>query len=153
MMNSDLIKDISEVFAGAPQPTDDELLHPACMDDVDVLEFYGGVCWQDMTDADVAYSYAALTAFNAKAFRYYLPAFLIWTLRNADSPEYAGESILRALDPGTDQEMLHDFRKSKFAEFTSDEVAQIKRFLNIVSSHPYLGEFADAALINYWLDA
>ena len=94
-----------------------------------------------------------LTPFSAAAFQYYLPVYLIWTLQNLDSVEYATESALLALDPGTEREMLHDFRKSKFALFTKPQVAAVKRLLWRVAEHPDLGEFADTALVNYWIDA
>ena len=48
--------------------------------------------------------------------------------------------------------MLHDFRKSKFELFKSNEIDLIKQFLWHISAHPYLGEFADNALANYWME-
>ncbi len=122
------------------------------MDDVDILEFYGGIKWQDMTDDMVVYGYAAPTAFSAKAFQYYLPAYLLWTLRNPDSPEYAGESTLLALDPGRPDECLHEFRKSKFAMLTLKQRELIRKILCHFANHAYLGELAETALLNYWLD-
>ncbi len=150
---SKLIEAIQSAFEGNEMPSDDELLHPDCMDDVDVLEFYGGVHWRDMTDDNVVYSYAAPTAFSPIAFRYYLPAYLIWTLNNAESVEVAGESILLALDPGTEKELLHDFRKSKFDLLTKDQVEAVKAFLWHLEDHSDLGPFAQTALVNYWIDA
>ena len=148
-----LVEEINEAFAGLEPPGDDKILHPDCMDDVDILEFYGGVRREDMTDENIIYSYAAPTAFSAEAFRYYLPAYLIWTLNNQDTVEIAAESILLALDPGTERELLHDFRKSKFSLLTKEQITAIKRFLWYLSEHPDLGEFADSALVNYWIDA
>jgi hypothetical protein len=148
-----LIEEFNTAFAVLEPPADDKLLHPACMDDVDVLDFYGGLRREDMSDDKIVYNYAALTSFSAAAFQYYLPVYLIWTLKNLDSVEYAGESALLALDPGTEREMLHDFRKSKFALLTKPQVAAVKRFLWRVAEHPDLGEFADTALVNYWIDA
>lgn len=148
-----IIAEIDQAFAGMEPPGDDKLLHPDCMDDVDVLEFYGSVKRENMTDANIVYSYAAPTSFSPEAFRYYLPANLNWTLQNLDSSEYASESILLALDPAADREMLHDFRKSKFALFDKVQIAAVTRFLWAVSEHPYLGEFAERALVNYWIDA
>jgi len=133
-------------------PADDELLHSDCRDDVDILEFYGGIKWQEMTDDMVVYVYAAPTAFSAKAFQYYLPAYLIWTLRNPDSPDYAGESTLLALDPGTPDESLHDFRKSKFAMLTLEQRGLVREVLCHFANHAYFGELAETALLNYWLD-
>jgi len=148
-----LAAQIREAFDGLAVPAENELLHPDCMDDVDIQEFYGGVRWQEMTDAMVVNGYAAPTAFSAKAFQYYLPAFLLWTLRNPDSTDYAGEAILLALDPGTPKEMLHDFRMSKFALLTERQPEAVRAFLTHVAAHPDLGEFAQAALENYWFEA
>ncbi len=147
-----LTTQIITAFVGLDPPADDELLHPECMDDVDVLEFYGGVKWHEITDQMIVNGYAAPTAFSAKAFQYYLPAYLIWTLHNSDSLEYASESILLALDPGTSKEMLHEFRKSKFDQLTSAQKEVVLRFLYYFSGHPKLGEFAEAALVNYWIE-
>ncbi len=152
-MDKELIARIRAAFDAAPAPADDELLHPQCMDDCDVLQFYGGLRWQDMTDEMVVYNYAAPTVFSPKAFRHYLPAYLIWALGHPDSPEYAGEAILRALDPGTDAELLHDFRKSHFDALDPEQVAVVKAFLWAMSARPSLAEYADAALVNHWIDA
>lgn len=145
-----LIAEIKQAFSATRMPSDDELLHPDCMDDVDILEFYGGVEWQSLSDHQIVYSYAALTAFSALAFQYYLPAYLIWTLRNKDSVEYASESTLLALDPGTEKEMLHDFRKSKFSRLDQAQVAVIRKFLQTLLEHDDLGPLALSALENYW---
>ncbi len=77
---------------------------------------------------------------------------MIWTLKNADSVEFATENVSQALDPGTEREMLHDFAKSKYALLTPQQVAIVKRFLWRLSKHANLGEFADQALVNYWID-
>ncbi len=150
---TELETQIRAAFNEASPPADNELLHPDCRDDVDVLEFYGGVRWQDMTGKNVIYSYAAPTGFSALAFRYYLPAFLLWTLKNPDGLEYASESILISLDPGTERELLHEFRKSKFALFNAQQIAATRAFLWHLEKHPYLGHFAQSALVNDWIDA
>ncbi|MGI9352860.1 MAG: DUF6714 family protein [Rhizobiaceae bacterium] len=147
-----LIDKFGSAFGDLNPPSDEQLLHPDCCDDVDILEFYGGIRWQDLTDKEIVYGYAAPTSFSPKAFRYYLPAYACWTLRNLDSKEYASESFLLALDPGTEHEMLHQFRKSKFDEISAAEAKLIQQFLWYVSDHPNLGEFADNALANYWME-
>ena len=147
-----LIEDINSAFAGLEMPTDDKLLHLDCSDDVDILDFYGGLRREDMTDEMIVYNYAALTSFSPQAFQYYLPAFMIWTWENRDSVEYATESLLLALDPGTEREMLHEFRMSKFALLTKPQVAIVKRFPWHLADHDDLGEFAETALVNYWID-
>ncbi len=147
-----LVQEIVDAFKDLTCPSDSELLHPDCFDDVDILEFYGGVRWQEMTDTMVVRGYAAPAAFSPRAFQYYLPAYLIWTLKNPDSPEYAGESLLLALDPASDGERLHAFKKSKFQMLTPQQVSVVRKFLRLLSDHAYLGELAEQALANYWAD-
>lgn len=151
-LHAKLAARIRAAFTDKTPPADDELLHPDCMDDGDVQEFYGGVDWRDMTDDMVAYSYAAPSFFSPAAFRYYLPAFMLSALRDKDRKVYASESILMHLDPGTEAETLHAFRLSKFDALTAPQIAVIRDFLLHMSGDPELGEFADAALINHWLD-
>ncbi len=148
-----LIDEIERAFADGVPPPDDRLLHPDCRDDVDILEFFGGPLRSELRDQTIVTHYAALTAFSPEAFQYYLPAFLIWTLNHLDDGEYATESTLVALDPGTEREMLHEFRKSHFDLLTAEQIAAVRHALWHIAEHPDLGEFAESALVNYWIDA
>ncbi len=148
-----LVQVIADAFAGLNPPSDDQLLHPDCMDDVDIAPFYGGSRWQDVPSEMVVYNYAAPFSFSPEAFQYYLPTYLIWTLNHPDSAEIAGESILRALNPGDAQDQLYTFRKSKFTLLTRAQIGVVKKFLCQMSGHQELGQFADAALSNFWWDA
>ncbi|MDX1710961.1 MAG: DUF6714 family protein [Rhodovibrionaceae bacterium] len=156
-------RQIEAAFAAAEQPGDGELLHPQCMDDVDILSFYsdaacnaafgGAPHWREVPDATIVYEYAALTAFSPKAFRFYLPAYLLYTLAHYADPEYAAESTLRALDPGTDKEMLHGFMASHYALLDAAETDAVVAFLELMAEDPDLAEFAEAALVNWWYGA
>jgi hypothetical protein len=152
MEKGELRSRILTAFDAREPPRDSELLHPDCMDDCDILQFYGGVRWQDMSDEMIVYNYAALTAFSPRAFAYYLPAYMLWTLSYPDSIEYAGEALLRALDPGTSAEMLHDFRKSHFDALNRKQRETVSNFLEALSDHKDLGEYASDALLNHWLE-
>ncbi len=145
-----LIQKIRAAFSYVSPLKDEELLHPECMDDTDILEFYGGVKWEDMSYQNVVYSYAAPSAFSARAFQYYLPAYLIWSLSNQDTVEVVIESILMSLNPGTDREHLHDFRKSKFALLDDDQLNVVHEFLHHFSEDEEYANLAEQALVNYW---
>jgi hypothetical protein len=140
---------IEAAFAGLSPPGDDALLHPQCRDDNDIAEFYGGPDRRDLSDAFLVRNYAAPSFFSAEAFRYYLPAFMVWSLNNAGSPEYLAEATLRALDPGPESDPLHDFAVSKFALFDPAQRAAVVAFLEVFRKDPDLGEIAEAAL-EHW---
>ncbi len=153
-------RQIEAAFDAAEKPSDDELLHPECRDDVDILSFYsdaacnaafaGAPHWREVPDATVVYEYAALTAFSPKAFRFYIPAYLLYTLEHYDEPEYVAEATVRALDPGTEGEMLHAFMASHYALLDAAQTAAIVAFLELMGEDPDLGEVAEAALVNWW---
>lgn len=145
-----IAQQIHTEFGDLEPPGDDALLHPDCMDDGDIVDFYGNPRWQDLSSEKIVANYAAPSFFSPLAFRYYLPAFLVWTLENPDSPEVAGESIIHALDPGTPNEHLHEFRYSKFQSLTDNQFTVVRNFLIYFSAHNDLGEPAASALMNYW---
>lgn len=143
-------RDIDAAFGGLVPPADDQLLHPQCMDDGDIADFYGRPDISMLPDAFVIRNYAAPSFFSAAAFRYYMPAFMRWSLAHPDSIEYVVESSLRAFDPGPVGDPLRDFQLSKFALFDAPQRGAVTRFLEVFEADANLGAVAAAALNNYW---
>jgi len=145
------IVEIETAFSGLSPPGDARLLHPQCMDDGDIVDFYGVLDRRRLSDDTIINNYAAPSFFSAEAFRYYMPAFMIWSLNHYDTIEYAPESTIRAFDPTSSGPGLYDFQVSKFALFTEPQRVAIIRFLQALSPDPDLGPIAREALTNYWL--
>jgi hypothetical protein len=143
-------REIESAFGGLAPPGDDKLLHPRCMDDGDVADFYGAPDWRELSDETIIRGYAAPCFFSAEAFRYYMPAFMVWSLEHHDTVEYAAEATIRAFDPGAVDEVLRRFQASKFALLTEAQRKAVVRFLETFSHHPQLGPIAKDALRNYW---
>jgi hypothetical protein len=146
------IAEIERAFAGLRPPGDERLLHPQCMDDGDIVDFYHAPDWRHLNDDAIVSNYAAPSFFSAEAFQYYMPAFMIWSLNHDDTIEYAAESTLRAFDPTAGDAELQAFQVSKYALFTDPQRKAVIRFLQAFSAHPDLGEIAMDALTNYWLN-
>jgi hypothetical protein len=144
------VQEIENAFAGMTPPGDDELLHPLCMDDGDVVDFCGGPDRSRLSDDMIIRNYAASSFFSARAFQYYMPAFMIWTLKHYDTIEYVAEATVRAFDPGTGNQRLRSFQVSKFALFSEQQRQAVIQFLRTISSDAQLGSIAEAALENYW---
>lgn len=141
---------IDAAFGGLAPPDDDALLHPQCMDDGDIADFYGRPDVDAWPDERVIRNYAAPSFFSAAAFRYYMPAFMRWSLAHPDSVEYVVESTLRAFDPGPEGARLRDFQLSKFALFDAAQRRAVVGFLEVFAAHADLGPVAAAALANHW---
>ncbi len=71
------IVDIEAAFSGLSPPGDARLLHPQCMDDGDIVDFYGAPDRRQLTDDTIIGNYAAPSFFSIEAFQYYMPAFMI----------------------------------------------------------------------------
>jgi hypothetical protein len=144
------VEEIDTAFAGLKPPGDAKLLHPQCMDDLDVADFYDAQERQELTGEMLIQRYAAPSFFSAEAFQYYMPAYMIWSLENSDSIEFVVESTLSAFDPGEIGSDLRDFQISKFALFTPEQIRAIISFLEAFTNDPELGEIAANALSHYW---
>jgi hypothetical protein len=156
MLDPDIVSiavaEIEAAFSGLSPPGDERLLHPKCMDDGDVVDFYGAPDRRRLADDIIISNYAAPSFFSAEAFQYYMPAFMIWSLNHHDTIEYAAESTIRAFDPTNEDPGLYEFQISKFALFTRPQRAAVIQFLQAFSHDPDLGPVAGDALTNYWLE-
>lgn len=43
--------------------------------------------WQDVPDEDIAHGYSCLSFLDPIGFRYYIPAYIVWYLRNIDNED------------------------------------------------------------------
>jgi hypothetical protein len=138
-----VLAQIQAAFADVPRPANDDLLHPNCFDDNDIAELYEVVDWRDLTDAIVENEYAALSFLSPEGFRYFIPAFMIFTLRHPESGATAVESTIWSLSPVNDQH----FTPSKYILFDAAQSATVVAFLEAMAEY----EEVDDALL-YWME-
>lgn len=125
---------IEAAFADAPRPTNDDLLHPQCMDDMDVADVYDVAHWRDMEDADVVYAYAALSGLSPEGFRHFVPAYLSYALRNPDAPEVVVDSAVWAFHLAMYPPDLRDFVRSKWACLDTPQREAVAAFLEAMDA-------------------
>jgi hypothetical protein len=139
----DVLVQIYAAFANVPRPENDELLHPNCADDNDIMALYEVTDWHDLSDATVENEYAALSFLSPAGFRYFIPAYMSFTLRHPESGAAAVESTIWSLSPNSDQH----FNPSKFIRFDAAQSAAVVSFLEAMAAYQ---EVDDALL--YWLE-
>jgi hypothetical protein len=144
----EVIARIERAFAGVARPTNAELLHPQCADDMDLVPLYDIARWEDMTDDDVIGTYAALSFLSPEGFRYFIPAYMSYVLRNPDSGEAVVDSTIWAFLPSLYEGDLPAFVASKFALLDEAQRRAVDTFLDAMS--PFEND-ADRAL-EYWRD-
>ncbi len=133
-----LIEEITVAFDGVSRE-DGVTLHEAT-----VIDDYGSPAeraeawaldteniWQDVPEADIRLTDAVLSFLDPKGFHYYIPAYMIWYLRNIDNedPNYWSntfDSVVFHLTYKIDED---DYVSSKFQLFTLAQSKAVANFL------------------------
>lgn len=92
--------------------------------------------WQDVPDEGICYGYSCLSFLDDIGFHYYIPAYVVWFLRNIDNddPEAPSEdsntfeSLIYALGPIGSGD-LEEYDLSRFRVFTPEQSKAIAHFL------------------------
>ena len=128
---------VGRAFRDVPRPSDEDLRHPQCFDDSDLVPLYAFASWRDMTDADVIGNYAAPSFLSAEGFRFFLPAYLSYALRNPSSAEACVSTTIWHLDPSLYDEKIAAFTRSKFALLDDPQRAAVIAFLESMLDSDY----------------
>jgi hypothetical protein len=136
---------VEEAFSEVPRPSNEELLHERCYDDMDLEPLYPIAHWRDMTDEDVINAYSALSFLSPAGFRHFVPAYMSYALRNPTSPQAVVSSTVWAFAPSMYAEDLQEFTRSKWVFLDHHQRRAIAAFLEAMA--PY--EDVDAALAEW----
>jgi hypothetical protein len=139
----DVLAQIDAAFSDVPRPSNDDLLHPNCFDDNDIAALYAVANWRDLSDAMVENEYAALFFLSPEGFRFFIPAYMTFSLRHPTSGAAAVQSTLMSLSPDYDCA----FTPSKFIHFVDAQAAVVVDFFEVMAQH----ENVDDALL-YWYE-
>jgi hypothetical protein len=154
---AETLEEIEASFAGTKFPGRDRILHPMTRGDEDeVGPFMQATDWRAVPDRVLYERVGALCYFSPEAFQFFIPAFMMWALRNCQSPHsFAVDATIYALDPGDcagQKSTLRKFQISKYAMFTSAQKQATANFLRIMAHNPNIvdANAAKSALQHYW---
>jgi hypothetical protein len=125
-----LIRAIEDAWREVARPENDRLLHPRCRDDNDIAWLYPIDHWADLVTADLEPDYASLSFLSPEGFRYFLPVYLIWSLRHLDSDSVVLDSLAFHFTPGPPH--LEEFRQSKYSTFSQDQLQLVEATLDLI---------------------
>lgn len=154
-----LIVQIAAAFASVTRDEGTTLHEAIAMDDRKTPQeqraarrFDRDECWQDVPDAVIAASGAALHFLDAKGFRYYLPAFMIYELRNWENSTLFTSSSYRLLN-----DHPHSMRQSQPATiaarfgFDRAQCRAVAAFLRFeIDSYEILTSKAVVEMVKKW---
>jgi hypothetical protein len=110
-----LTEQIMAAFKDTTHPGNDFEDISATLRDEGIVDYFAGKTWQGHEVKDLHYHYDALSFFTPKAFRYYLPAFLLADLSEEGDGIFA-DFIAHAFtlrDNATAQRYLSEFSKEE----------------------------------------
>lgn len=160
MDKHNLIKKIRIVFADVRREDGISLMQAEAIDNFETPEQIEKAriedkdsCWWDIDDKKLE-SHPVMAHMDAKGFRYYLPAFMTWSLLNYEiSDAFTVDSTIYILSP-THKDKLWDHYMMHYSLFTGEEKKVIVDFLQYFSADG-MDNYVDSlhakkALDKYW---
>ena len=107
--------------------------------------------WQDVPAQDIEDNYPVLTYLDAEGFRYYLPAFMVWSLKNYQtSASVSVDAPIYELDLSGNEDR-RERKMEQFRLFSDEQRVAACRFLRFMSEQVDAdASMARPALDNYW---
>jgi hypothetical protein len=89
--------------------------------------------WQKIDDKTLEQFQVTFSFTDWKGFRFYLPAYMIWTIRNPESDSILGDNTIYALDPTSASKLY----KKPFAEILNkQQMEAVVKFLEYCVENP-----------------
>jgi hypothetical protein len=132
---------IIEAFCETQPPAKDDLVEHECEECRGVRKAFINIKWQNASDKLLEDNYDKIPLFTPLAFNYFLPAFLLYALGNADD-EFSETSdfTLYALTPGKNWKdengRISAYWIEKFRFFTDAQMNAVYRFLELAGRNP-----------------
>ena len=155
-----VIETISNAFAGVPQPEEITLHVAEAQDNYDYAgaelhrkkDFRGP--WQEVPEQHLENCQYALSYLDPVGFRFYLPAFMVWYLKNYQDPNKVKlDNTLYALDPYIDDQAMRKHKEELFALLTPQQLSACARFVSFLA-HDATGmtdeDFAARIYLEHW---
>ncbi len=121
---------VSAAFADVPRPDKNNIALCPCPECTALTRTLAGVEWRAVTPEVLEATHEQLPLFSPRAFRYFLPAYLLHSL---DHFGYDGvcEFTVYALTPGKETESSAAYNRERFARFAPEQMDVVHDFLDL----------------------
>jgi hypothetical protein len=137
------------VFSDTSYPGDKNIVEHESLEGDEVLNVFSGKHWKQLTADTIDYHHDILPIISPEAFRFYLPAYLIFTLDNFSSDSNAVDHTVFGLCPPRPQNPLFEHFVSRMNVLTLEQKRAVKSFLELVK--PEYKKEVSHALKVYWI--
>lgn len=123
------VEQIREAFADTAQPPRDALFNDHCCECVEVSAAYDGKRWAEISLDDILRG-REVALLTAAAWRYYLPALLIWTIRAPQAVDVLQDDLVYQLEPPADGRGAPEWFAERSVGFTDEQRRAIVAYLD-----------------------
>jgi hypothetical protein len=109
--------------------------------------------WVDISDSDIEHGAKALYGADPVSWRYFIPAFMVWTLRHFKSNDaFTVDQTIYTFDPRVENPKFHADNMERFRLLSQVQNRAVSRFLRYMSlqESDVDSKFALKALEKYW---
>lgn len=129
----EVAEQIEGAFSRESYPGDNHLTEGSSLEAGDVSSFLKGRRWQDFRVEELARNHESLFFMTPEAVRYYIPAFLIASVRHYDDSDKIPSTLLFFLNPFSMTDSNYQSRfKQRFEPFTDSERSALIAFLEYI---------------------
>lgn len=129
--NYSLRNKILDVFPKTPPPAFKEITSHRCSECNGVRDDFYKVEWWNADDDLIDDNFGKLPLFTAKSYHYYLPAFLLFSLKNFKPYNDVLQFVIYSLFPSERIDNM-DFMKKRKSFFSKEQIQVITNFLDLV---------------------
>jgi hypothetical protein len=145
---------VSEAFADVPAPSATEIAHcEQCELWVERFLVRLPSDWRQIAAADLAYESSALTAVTPSAWRFFLPAYIVWHLDHFEHS--SSNTVDHLIYQLTRSDSTDAHIADGYDSLSQGQVRAVAAFLEFVAGQqhdPILAADAQRALVSYWRD-
>jgi len=123
------IREIEAAFAEVPYPGREALFNDHCCECAEVSASYAGKRWTEIALADVLAG-RETSLLSPAAWRYYLPALMIWCIRAPDAVDVMQDNLVYQLEPPDDQRGVPEWFNERARGFSRAQRSAIVAYLD-----------------------
>jgi hypothetical protein len=125
----EIVRQITAAFADVTYPGQEALFNHHCCECAEVSSCYVGKPWTEITLEDtLAGRETALL--SPAAWRYYLPAVMVWCVRAPDVVDVIQDNLVYQLEPPDGQRGVPEWFRERATGFTGEQRSAIVAFLD-----------------------
>ena len=124
-----IVEQIRAAFAGAEYPGREALFNRHCCECAEVSDAFAGRPWTEITLQHLLEG-RETALLTAAAWRYYLPAMMIWCVREPEAVDVIQDNLVYQLEPPGDDSGVPEWFNERATGFSDEQRAAIAAYLD-----------------------